>query len=132
MPEERVVKRVYKWKPMLTRPLGIPKNKWVDDITNDIKKLKIKKWTSCIQDRKKWKLYAEKPKYSKNKVVAPKEEEDLFRCIMGIKINKINPTRTQLQRILLETSRRPYFYRSKHSKLSKLIRLNVSTSRGFP
>jgi hypothetical protein len=22
MPEERMVKRVYKWKPMLTRPLG--------------------------------------------------------------------------------------------------------------
>jgi hypothetical protein len=27
-----------------------------------IKKLKIKNWTSCIQDRIKWKLYAEKAK----------------------------------------------------------------------
>jgi hypothetical protein len=26
MPEERMVKRVYKWKLMLTRPLGRPKN----------------------------------------------------------------------------------------------------------
>jgi hypothetical protein len=31
MPEERMVKRVYKWKPMLTRPLGRPKNRWEDD-----------------------------------------------------------------------------------------------------
>jgi hypothetical protein len=48
MSEERMVKRVYKWKLMLTRPLGRPKNRWEDDIINDIKKLKIMNWTSCI------------------------------------------------------------------------------------
>jgi len=54
MLEERMVKKkVYKWKPMLTRPLGRPKNRWEDDIRNDMKKLKIKNWTSCIQDRSK-------------------------------------------------------------------------------
>jgi len=60
MPEERMVKRVYKWKPMLPRPLGRPKDGWEDDIINYMKKLKIKNWTVCIQDRNKWKLYAEK------------------------------------------------------------------------
>jgi hypothetical protein len=59
-PEGRMVKRVHKWNAMLTRPLGRPKNRWEDDIRNDIKKLKIKNWTSCIQDRNKWKLYIEK------------------------------------------------------------------------
>jgi hypothetical protein len=58
--EERMVKRVYKWKPMLTRPLGRPKNRWENDIINDTKKLKIKNWTGCIQDRGKWKLYVER------------------------------------------------------------------------
>jgi hypothetical protein len=62
MPEERMVKRVYKWKPMLTRRLGRPKNRWEDDIINYMKKLKIKNWTSCIHDRNKWKLYVEKAK----------------------------------------------------------------------
>ena len=62
MPEERMVKRVYKWKPMLTRPLGRPKNRWEDDIINDMKKLKIKNWTSRIQDCNKWKLYVQKAK----------------------------------------------------------------------
>ena len=61
---------------MLTRPLGRPKNGWEDDIINDMKKLKMKNWTSCIQDRSKGKLYVEKAKTLKNEVVAPKEEEE--------------------------------------------------------
>jgi hypothetical protein len=47
VPEGRMVKRVFKWKPMLTQPLGKPKIRWGDVM----KKLKIKNWTSCIQDR---------------------------------------------------------------------------------
>jgi hypothetical protein len=62
MLEDRMVKRVYTWKPMLTRPLGRPKNRWEDDTINDMKKLKIKNWTGCIQDRNKWKLYVERGK----------------------------------------------------------------------
>jgi hypothetical protein len=60
MPEDRMVKRVCKSNPTLRRPQGKPKNRWVDDIINDTKKLKIKNWTSCIQDLNKWKLYVEK------------------------------------------------------------------------
>jgi hypothetical protein len=37
MPEERMVKKVYKWKPMLRRPLGRPKNRCEDDRRNDMK-----------------------------------------------------------------------------------------------
>jgi hypothetical protein len=62
MLEEKMVKRVYKWKPMLTWPLERPKNRWEFDIKNNTKKLKIKNWTSCTQDRNKWKLYVEKAK----------------------------------------------------------------------
>jgi hypothetical protein len=51
IPEERLVNEIYKWKPMFTRPLGRPKNRWQNDIRNYMKKLKIKNWTSCIQDR---------------------------------------------------------------------------------
>jgi hypothetical protein len=65
MPDERMVKRVCTWKPILTRPLGRPKNRWKDDIINNMRKLKIKNWTSCIKDRSKWKLYAEKAKMFK-------------------------------------------------------------------
>jgi tRNA(His) 5'-end guanylyltransferase len=49
---------------MLITPLGRPKNRWEDDIRNYIKKLKIKNWTNCIQDRKNWTLYVKKKKNS--------------------------------------------------------------------
>jgi hypothetical protein len=32
---------------MLTRPLGRPKNRWEDDIINNMKNLKIKIWTAA-------------------------------------------------------------------------------------
>jgi hypothetical protein len=75
MLEERIVKRVYKWKLMLTRPLGKPKKRWEDDVINNMKKLKIKNWTGCIQNRSKWKLCVRRLKLSKIKVVAPEKEE---------------------------------------------------------
>jgi hypothetical protein len=62
MPEERMVKKIYKWKPILIRPLGRPKNRWEDYIRNDMKKLEIKNWTGCIEVRNKWKLYVERVK----------------------------------------------------------------------
>jgi hypothetical protein len=40
MPEERMIKRVYKWKPMLIRSLGRPKNRCENDIIKDMKKMK--------------------------------------------------------------------------------------------
>jgi hypothetical protein len=36
-----------------------------DDVRNDMKKLKIKNWTNCIQDRNNWKFYVEKAKIFK-------------------------------------------------------------------
>jgi hypothetical protein len=62
MSGKRMVQKGYKWKPVLRRPLGRPKNRWEDDMRNYIKKLKINNWTNCIQDRKNWKLYVEKAK----------------------------------------------------------------------
>jgi hypothetical protein len=52
--------------PILSRPIGRPKNRWEDDIRNDMKKLKIKNWTSYIQDRNNWKWYVEKAKTFKD------------------------------------------------------------------
>jgi hypothetical protein len=51
---------------MLTRPLGRPEDRWGDGIRNDIKILKIKNSTSCIQDHNNLKLYVEKTKTFNN------------------------------------------------------------------
>jgi len=61
---------------MLTRPLGRPKNSWKDDIINDMKKLKIKNWTSSSWIAISGNYMSRRPKRSKNEVVAPKEEEE--------------------------------------------------------
>jgi len=60
MPQERMVKNIYKWKPMSIRPLGRPKNRWENDVRNGMKKLKLKNWTRCIQDRYKCKSCVKK------------------------------------------------------------------------
>jgi hypothetical protein len=41
---DRVVKKVYEWTPMSTRPLGRPKNSWEDDVINR----RINSWKDCI------------------------------------------------------------------------------------
>jgi hypothetical protein len=35
MPNEREVTRIYKWKPLASRPKGRPKNRWVDDASEN-------------------------------------------------------------------------------------------------
>jgi hypothetical protein len=51
MNSERLVKGIYKWKPLRKRIADRPKNRWGDDITDDLKFLKINNWTKCIQNR---------------------------------------------------------------------------------
>jgi hypothetical protein len=58
MPETSVVKKIYKWKPLT----GRPKSRWEDDIRNDMRRMKIVKWTEHVQDRSKWKVIVEKAK----------------------------------------------------------------------
>jgi hypothetical protein len=42
------------------------KKRCEDDIRNDMKELKLKNWTSSIQDRNNWKLDVEKAKTFNN------------------------------------------------------------------
>ena len=62
MPDEIMVKKLYEWKPMAIRSLGRPKNRWENDVKNDLKITGIRKWKDCIQDRHNWKEIVEKPK----------------------------------------------------------------------
>ena len=55
---------VTKWSPALTRSLGRPKNRWEDDVTSDITRMKITNWKDCIRNRTKWKKLVEKAKTS--------------------------------------------------------------------
>jgi hypothetical protein len=62
MPETSVVSKIYKWKPFTSRPVGRPKFRWEDDVRNDVRWMKLMKWTEQFQDRLKWKVTVEKVK----------------------------------------------------------------------
>jgi hypothetical protein len=62
MPADRMVKKAYGWKRILTRTLGRPKTRWENDVRNDLKTMRIHNWRDCIQDRCNWKGVVEKAK----------------------------------------------------------------------
>jgi len=61
-PETSIVKKIYKWQPYITRPFGRPKHRRDDDVRNDLRKMKLLKWTEQAQDRQEWKKIVEKAK----------------------------------------------------------------------
>jgi len=62
MADSRTVKKIFNWTPLTARSKGMPKQKWEDNIIQDIRQLNIKNWTVCVQDRTKWKTVVEKAK----------------------------------------------------------------------
>jgi len=45
LPETSIVQKIHKRKPFTGRPVGRPKSRWEDDVRNDLKKMKLIKWT---------------------------------------------------------------------------------------
>ena len=50
---DRMVKKVYKWKLKSTVLGGRPKTGWENDIKEDLRIMKFNNWTKCIQVRVK-------------------------------------------------------------------------------
>jgi hypothetical protein len=48
MPKEREVTRICTWKPLTSRPIGRPKNRWEDDVRKDLQTVKIKNWKKNV------------------------------------------------------------------------------------
>ena len=67
MSDTRTVKKIFDWKPLTKRLQGRPKNRWEDNIKQDVCQVKIKSRTACAQDREKWeKEFVEKAKTFSN------------------------------------------------------------------
>jgi hypothetical protein len=65
MPNEREVTRIYRWKPLASRPKGRLKNRWEDDVRMDLQNMKIKKWKRSVLDRDSWRTIVERTKTRK-------------------------------------------------------------------
>jgi hypothetical protein len=62
MDQARLTRKLLDWKPMGTRPVGRPKQRWQEDVMEDLKKLKVEKWKETAKDRRTWRDLAEKAK----------------------------------------------------------------------
>jgi hypothetical protein len=62
MPEERDIKKMYKWKLIASRPVGRPKIRWMENVMKGIQAMRIVNWKRCAQDRSKWKSIVEQAK----------------------------------------------------------------------
>ena len=58
-------RKLLHWKPMGTRPVERPRQRWQDNVMEDLKKLKIKNWKETAEDRRTWRDLAEKAKTQK-------------------------------------------------------------------
>ena len=41
-------------RPMGTRPVGRPRQRWQENVREDLKKLKVKNWKETAKDRRTW------------------------------------------------------------------------------
>ena len=62
MDQARPTRKLLDTKPMGTRPVGRPRQRWQEDVMEDLKKLKVKNWKEAAKDRRIWRDLAEKAK----------------------------------------------------------------------
>jgi len=63
--QARPTRKLLEWKPMGTRPVGRPRQRWQEDVMEDLKKLKVKNWKERAKDRRTGRDLAEKEKTRK-------------------------------------------------------------------
>jgi hypothetical protein len=54
MDTTRIVKKVTEWGPRSSRPVGRPRLRWLDQVEEDLKKMKVRKWREKCKDRRLW------------------------------------------------------------------------------
>jgi len=65
MDRARPTGKLLDWRPMGTRPVGRPRQRWQEAVMEDLKKLKVKNWKKTATDRRTWRHLAEKAKTRK-------------------------------------------------------------------
>jgi hypothetical protein len=90
MSDNRMVKKIYKWKPITTRLQGRPKSRWDNNVKEDICKMKIKNWTVFVQES--WtrtmvngEMSLRRLKLSTYEGVTPREEEGISNRTQNLK-----------------------------------------------
>ena len=54
MDTTRIVKKVTEWEPRSSRPVRRPRLRWLDQVEEDLKKMKVRNWREKCTDRRLW------------------------------------------------------------------------------
>jgi len=65
MDQARPTRKLLDWEPMGIRRVRRPRQRWQEDVMEDLKKLKIKTWKETAKDRRTWRDLTEKAKTHK-------------------------------------------------------------------
>ena len=59
MAEDNNMQKIKRWKPMSKRPIARPKQRWEDDVLEDIKSMNVRNWKNVAQNIDRWKKVVE-------------------------------------------------------------------------
>ena len=54
MENTRTTRKITEWTPYKTRPVGSPRLRWMDQVEEDLKRMKIVGWKAKVEDRQDW------------------------------------------------------------------------------
>jgi hypothetical protein len=54
LPTTRIVKKVTEWEPCWSRPVARRRLRWLDQVEEDLKKMKVRNWRENCKDRRLW------------------------------------------------------------------------------
>ena len=62
MENTRTSRKITEWTPYKTRPAGRPRLRWMDQVEEDLKRMKIVGWRAKVEDRQEWNRTVEQTK----------------------------------------------------------------------
>jgi hypothetical protein len=62
MENTRTTTKITEWMPYKTRPVGRQRLRWMDQVEEDLNRMKIIDWKAKVEDRQKWKRIVEQTK----------------------------------------------------------------------